>query len=111
MKLNRIKQTVNETILLIKKQKWTRKKTIPLIMIGLLVVFFLVFLNGNSGGYEYIKVGEQHYTEKIVAVGQLGMENQNEIVSQVNGKVDFIGAEEGGTISAGAIIISIKNPE
>lgn len=111
MEVNVIKQKAKERVLLIKNQKWTKKKIGVVAIILFLVIVLFVYLGGNESGSEYIEVNEQDYTEKIVAVGQLGMENQTAIISQVSGIVDYIGAKEGETVSAQAIIISIYNAE
>lgn len=111
MSLADIRQKAKQETGLLKNKKWTKGKAITIGLIGLLVIFLFVFFNGKNSGSDYIKVGEQDYVEKIVAVGQLGMENQTSLVSQVSGKINYIGAEAGGTVSAGSIILSIENPE
>ena len=111
MKLNGIKQKAKERFVLIKNQKWTKKKIALAAIIVLIIIFLFIFLGDSKSGSEYIEVKEQDYIEKIVAVGQLGMENQTAIVSQVSGTIDYIGAKEGETVSAESIIISIYNSE
>ncbi len=111
MGLNSIKQKVGNRFLIIKNIKWTKKKIALLGIIGFLLIISFFMFSGGKSESEYIKVKEQNYAEKIVAVGQLGMENQTQIVSQVNGEIDYIGAKEGETVSAGELIISIYNSE
>lgn len=106
-----IKNKIMEHVSKINKEKWIGKKGIYVAVAGLLILFIFIFFGGSNSGSDYIEVKEQEYVEKIVAVGQLGMENQTSIISQVNGKVDYIGADEGETVSSGAVIISIYNSD
>lgn len=109
MSLNEIRQKSKEKLAFLTTKKWTKKKIMVGAIIGLLIIFFFIFFNGKNVGADYMKVTEQDYVEKIVAVGQLGMENQTSVVAQVSGKIESIGADPGETVSAGSILISIEN--
>ncbi len=111
MESNGLKQKASNGFIRMKNQKWTKKKIALLGIILLLLISSFFLFGGGKSDSEYIKVKEQKYAEKIVAVGQLGMENQTQIISQVSGEIDYIGAKEGETVSAGALIISIYNSE
>ena len=92
---------------------WTKKKKWALVFVTVTLVFvlFLLIKQSNSDGSEAIVIQSQNYEEKIVAAGQLQLANETTLVSEVEGEIQFIGAEEGDTISAGAIIISIDDSD
>lgn len=89
--------------------KWTRKKYLYIFFSIALIAILTYFLSGNDKGYQYIEATQNDYSEKIVAVGQLGMKNQNMIIAEVSGRIENIAGEGGDTIENGEALISILN--
>lgn len=95
-----------------RKINWTKKKRLTVIGLVIAVIFVFFLLNGRkSGEVEAIAIEPQKYEEKIVAVGQLQLAKETTLVSEVSGEIQAIGAEEGEVVSAGSIIISIRNSD
>jgi len=111
MNFKNISLKIKEKASLLKNIKWTRKKIAAVAGVVLLMVTSLFFLSGAKEEYAYIKVTEGPYAEKIVAVGQMGMENQTAIISQVSGKVELVEGIEGETVTKGSILLSLYNPD
>lgn len=109
---NQFKDTLSGANDFIKTINWTKRKRLAVtgLIIAVISVFFL--LNGKSGGeVEAITVEPQKYQEKIIAVGQLQLAKETTLVSEVSGEIQTVGAEEGAVLSAGSIIISIRNDD
>lgn len=94
------------------KINWTKKKILAVVTFIAILIFVLFLLGfGNSEKAEVLLVQPQSYKEKIVAVGQLQLANETTLISEVSGEIQNIGAQEGDTISAGAIIISVNGSD
>lgn len=95
----------------VKEIKWTKKKIGMAGLILLAIVTLTLFFFGKEETFAYMEVTRQPYSEKIIAVGQLGMENQTQLIAQVTGEIGLIGAKEGETVSAGGMLLSIEDPD
>ena len=95
------------------KEKW---KTLPKkkAVIGGAVFFvalaaILVFIISRPEPIEAYSVTERPYAEKIIAVGQLGLEQETTLIAQVNGIIERVTIQEGATLSSGALLMEIEN--
>jgi len=79
---------------------------------GLVLLVLVVFLIKSAGnGVEALRIEKKDYEEKILAVGRLHLEQEISLVAEVRGKVVFLGAREGDTLSAGAILLKMEDEE
>lgn len=92
------------------KEKLKNKKIVVIFATALIVVFALIFslINGKSAVEAFV-VAEAPFAEKIIAIGQLGLEQETTLIAETSGTVNFLGFQEGQTISSGAILIEIEN--
>ena len=83
-----------------------------LLIIGLIIIITIaaiIFFVSRSEPTPVFSVTEEPYTEKIIAVGQLGLEQETTLVAEVNGTVDKFMANPGETITSGNLLIEIEN--
>jgi len=86
------------------------KRTLLIIaLILIIIVAAIIFLANKNEPVTVFSVNEEPYTEKIIAVGQLGLEQETTLVAEVNGTVDKLMASPGETITSGALLIEIEN--
>lgn len=111
MNLKNFGSKLRELSSFVKNIKWSRKKIVITSAVLLLLIASFLLFGENKGGADYIKATKGPYAEKIVAVGQMGMENQTSIISQVSGKVNLVGGSEGETVSKGSLLISLTNSD
>lgn len=91
------------------KKMIIRKAVIVISVLGLLLLAVFLFIEGRSAPTQALKVEEKLYAEKIIAVGQLGLEQETTLVAEVNGKIQSIFLEEGESIREGALLLEIEN--
>ena len=83
-----------------------------LMIIGLIIIILvaaIIFFVNRDEPVEVLSVKEEPYTEKIIAVGQLGLEQETRLVAEVNGTIEKIMASPGETVSSGSLLIEIEN--
>lgn len=85
-----------------KRKKWIAG---GLAILVVTVAAFLIF--NQEDGIEAVKIENGPYSEKIVAVGQLGLSQETTLVAEVSGTVREITIQEGGILSAGSVLIRI----
>jgi len=84
-----------------------RKKLAAGGVIILVIAVAAFFILNDDKSIEAVKAMSGPYTEKIVAVGQLGLSQETTLVSEVSGTVREITMQEGGTLNAGSVLIQI----
>lgn len=84
-----------------------RKKWIAGGVAVIIVAAAAFFIGNMEKGIDAIKVESAPYTEKIVAVGQLGLAQETTLVAEVSGTVREITIQEGSTLTAGSVLIRI----
>jgi multidrug efflux pump subunit AcrA (membrane-fusion protein) len=110
--LGKLNDTLAGAINFIKTINWTKRKRLAVTGLVIAVIFVFFLLNGKNGAEaEAMTVEPQKYEEKIIAVGQLQLAKETTLVSEVDGEIQTIGADEGSVISAGSVIISIRNTD
>jgi multidrug resistance efflux pump len=93
------------------KLKWSRKKT-WIAAAALLVLAISFFMFPKEGeGYDYLELKEGPYTEKVLAVGQMGLQGETSIIAQVRGTVQSLGGKDGETLPEGSLLLSIYDPD
>ena len=83
-----------------------------LMIIGLIIIILvatIIFFANRDEPVEVMSVKEAPYTEKIIAVGQLGLEQETTLVAEVNGTIERIMAKPGESVSSGSLLIEIEN--
>jgi multidrug efflux pump subunit AcrA (membrane-fusion protein) len=88
-----------------------RKAFIVLILLSCVVFAALKLVSGAMGAEETLSVKPQKYEEKIVATGLLQLEKETELVAEVSGIVKNIEIDDGISVSAGAVILSIDSSD
>jgi membrane fusion protein (multidrug efflux system) len=97
------------------KEKWktfSKKKTVmvaALFFLILMAFIFAAFFLTRPAPVEAYRVTEKPYAEKIIAVGQLGLEQETTLVAEVNGTVKNVSIKEGDILSSGLLLIEIEN--
>ena len=92
------------------KEKLKGKKTFVIAGALIFILGALYFgLMGGAAEAEAIVVSEEAFTEKIVAIGQLGLQQETSIIAEVSGEVQSVTVKDGENISTGAIFIEIEN--
>lgn len=95
-----------------KRLNWTTRKLFALaaLVIAFLLVFFL--WNGKNGvKTETITIQPQKYEEKIIAVGQLRLEKETSLISEVSAEIQTVGAAAGDIVPAGTLIIALNHTD
>lgn len=91
--------------------KTKKRKYMALAGIILLAVAF-AFAWGKAPGEEKVfRVAARDYSETVIASGILKLEEETDLVAEVSGLVDVVGAQAGDTVSAGAILVSIESQD
>lgn len=90
------------------KKNMKRVLLVALPVVILLATFF--FVGNGPDPVEVLAVEEKPYAEKIIAVGQLGPDQETTLIAEVNGTVKSLSAEEGDRVSAGELLVEIENP-
>lgn len=88
------------------------KNKTALLMIALALVILvasIVFFATRDEPLTIFSVTEEPYTEKIIAVGQLGLEQETTLVAEVNGTIERLMVSPGETILSGGLLIEIEN--
>jgi len=86
------------------------KRVLLVAIPAVLIVAALFFVGNGAGPVEVLAVEVKPYAEKIIAVGQLGPAQETTLIAEVSGTVKSLTAEEGGTVSAGELLLEIENP-
>lgn len=93
--------------------KWSRKQkswSLALLIFSFCIVYAASkLISGAMGGEEALAVKPQEYTEKIVATGLVQLAKETKLVAEVSGIVKNIGIDDGNSVSAGAVILSIDS--
>ncbi len=81
-----------------------------MIVLALVILLAaIVFFATRDEPLPIFSVKEEPYTEKIIAVGQLGLEQETTLVAEVNGTVEKIMVNPGEPILSGELLIEIEN--
>jgi len=97
-----IKDTLKNTL--------KNKKMLAILSLGVLVgIASISFLTNNSAPIEALLVSEGPFAEKIIAIGQLGLEKETTLIAQTSGDIHFVNMQEGAVVSSGAILFEIEN--
>lgn len=91
-------------------KKKNMKRVLLVAIPAVLIVAALFFVGNGAGPVEVLAVEVKPYAEKIIAVGQLGPAQETTLIAEVSGTVKSLTAEEGGTVSAGELLLEIENP-
>lgn len=93
------------------KLKWSRKKSwIALAaLIAVTLAFFLI--PKEEEGYSYLELKERPYGEKVLAVGQMGLEGETTLIAKVAGTVQSLGGKDGEILPEGSLLLSIYDPD
>ena len=93
------------------KLKWSRKKSwIALAaLIAVTLAFFLI--PKEEEGYSYLELKERPYGEKVLAVGQMGLEGETTLIATVAGTVLSLGGKDGEILPEGNLLLSIYDPD
>lgn len=86
------------------------KRTLMIIVLAIIVLIAaIIFFTTRAEPVQVISVKEEPYTEKIIAVGQLGLEQETTLVAEVNGTIERVTVKPGESIILGNLIIEIEN--
>ena len=91
------------------KDKLKNKKLVrglALAVVAVMVVFFL--LTGRTEPVEAFIVSKAPFSEKIIATGQLGLEQELALVAEVSGNVEFLNAKENQILPADSVLLEIE---
>ena len=93
------------------KLNWSRKKS--WIALAALIVVSLAFLliPKEEEGYAYLELKKGPYTEKVLAVGQMGLEGETTLIAKVSGTVQSLGGKDGEILPEGSLLLSIYDPD
>lgn len=93
------------------KLNWSRKKS--WIALAALIVVTLAFLliPKEEEGYSYLELKERPYGEKVLAVGQMGLEGETTLIAKVAGTVQSLGGKDGEILPEGSLLLSIYDPD
>ncbi|NCB41324.1 MAG: efflux RND transporter periplasmic adaptor subunit [Clostridia bacterium] len=92
------------------KNMLKNKRVIAFLSLGVLAVIASIsFLTNNNAPVEAFVVSEGPFAEKIIAIGQLGLENETTLIAQTSGDIHFVNIQEGEVASSGAILFEIEN--
>lgn len=86
-----------------------RALIITTLILLILIVAVAIFFITKEEGVSAFSVIEEPYTEKIIAVGQLGLEQETTLVSQVNGIVETVTLKPGEHVASESLLIEIEN--
>lgn len=90
---------------LLKNKKFLIASSLAVILLIVVIVFFV----SKDATVAVFTVNEEPYTEKIIAVGQLGLEQETTLVAETNGTIEKFLAKPGETIALGSLLIQIEN--
>lgn len=91
------------------KDKLKNKRIVSaLVVLGLIAVFLIFFAIRGNAPVEAFIVSEGPFSEKIVAIGQLGLEQETTLVAEVSGNIDGVYASESQTVNRGSILLEIE---
>ncbi len=71
--------------------------------------FFLIPKEEES--YSYLELKERPYGEKVLAVGQMGLEGETTLIAKVAGTVLSLGGKDGEILPEGNLLLSIYDPD
>ena len=71
--------------------------------------FFLI--PKEEEGYSYLELKERPYGEKVLAVGQMGLEGETTLIAKVAGTVQSLGGKDGEILPEGSLLLSIYDPD
>lgn len=93
------------------KLNWSRKKS--WITLAALIVVTLAFflIPKEEEGYSYLELKERPYGEKVLAVGQMGLEGETTLIAKVAGTVQSLGGKDGEILPEGSLLLSIYDPD
>lgn len=95
--------------------KWTPetkgKAFISLVLLICVVLAVWKLVSGAMVGEETLTVRPQKYAEKIVATGLVQLAKETKLVAEVSGIVKNVELDDGNSISAGAVILSIDSSD
>lgn len=94
---------------MIKEKLKNKKALIALALVIFVSIAVIFFLTNRHGGVEAFVVSEAPFAEKIIAIGQLGLEQETTLIAEVSGRVEATHTKEGQTTSSGAILLEIEN--
>jgi membrane fusion protein (multidrug efflux system) len=87
-----------------------KKRTLLAVaLIIIIVIIAIVFFLSKDNPIPAYTVTTEPYTEKIIAVGQLGLEQEITLVAEVSGTVEKVTIKPGETINSGALLIQIES--
>ncbi len=107
------------------RQEWTRRagsirsavfKTKRRKYTTFAVIIFLaaaiVFMMGKDAGQEKaFRVAARDHSETVIASGILKLEEETDLVAEVSGLVDALGAQAGDPVSEGTVLVSIASQD
>lgn len=86
-----------------------KKAFLAISVLAILLIIGTVFFVNKDAPIPVFRVTEKPYTEKIIAVGQLGLEQETTLVAQTNGTIEKFLAKPGDSVPLGALLIEIEN--
>lgn len=91
------------------KDKLKNKKFVSVLsLIVILAIIFVFFVTRGNTPVEAFIVSEGPFSEKIIAIGQLGLEQETTLIAEVSGNVEFVYANENQTVTGGSTLLEIE---
>lgn len=94
---------------MIKEKLKGKKKFVVAAVCGALLLSAIFGVASGGTAVKALIVAKESFTEKIVAIGQLGLQQETTLIAEVNGDIQSVTVGEGESISAGTLFIEIEN--